>query len=109
MCCFIHMNIFFANQTVVYKDEQGNLIDTFVLFDTDPGTGYTHINHENLKVSADDLVLHANTIGKYHMPMEDAFSFEIFNKLREKHGKPKQNALYREIQVMPSVVMAKAS
>jgi hypothetical protein len=103
------MNIFYANQTVVYKDEQGNLIDTFVLFDTDPETGFTHINHQNLKVRANELTLHGKTVGRYHMPLEDAFSFEIFNKLREKHGKPQQNALYREMQVAPPVVMAQAS
>lgn len=103
------MNIFYANQTVVFKDEQGKLIDTFVLFDTDPETGYTHINYQNLKVSADDLVLHSKTVGKYHMPMGDAFSFEIFKKLREKHGKPQQNALYREMRVKPEGIMAKAS
>ena len=88
------MNHFIENATVIYTDAKGRKIDTFVIFDTDPSTGLTHINHENLKVSADKLTLHNRTVGKYHLPINDAFSFEMLKKLREKYAyldsQPKQ-------------------
>ena len=81
------MIYFKENASVVYTDQDGRHIDTFVIFDTDQVTGLTHINHENLRVPASSLALHSKTTGDYHMPLADAFSFEIFNKLKEKHRK----------------------
>ena len=49
-------------------------------------TGLTHINHENLEVPLDRLALHAKTVCDYHLPIDDAFSFEMINKLREKYA-----------------------
>jgi hypothetical protein len=74
-----------ANASVIYTDCHGNQIDTFVIFDTDSATGLTHINHENLKVTVDKLVLHAKSVSQYHLPINDAFSFEILKKLRDKY------------------------
>ncbi|GGH07077.1 hypothetical protein [Mucilaginibacter phyllosphaerae] len=81
------MTYFNKNASVIYTDNKGRQIDTFVIFDTDEVTGLTHINHENLRVPADSLALHAKTVGLYHMPLADAFSFEILNKLKEKYLK----------------------
>ncbi|WP_428327983.1 hypothetical protein [Mucilaginibacter sp.] len=75
-----------ANASVVFTDDEGRQIDTFVIFDTDGKTGLTHINHENLKVAASQLQLHSKTVGDYHLPIADAFSFEILRKLREKYA-----------------------
>jgi len=86
-----------ANASVIYTDCQGNQIDTFVIFDTDIATGLTHINHENLKVSADKLALHAKTVSQYHLPIQDAFSFEILKKLRDK---------YVELDSLPKIAPA---
>lgn len=80
------MQHYHQNASVVYTDNEGRKIDTFVIFDTDRETGLTHINHENLKVKADQLELHAKTVGKYHMPLHDAFSFELLRKLRDKYA-----------------------
>ena len=80
------MNTYKANASVIYTDSNGKHIDTFVIFDTDTETGLTHINHENLKVSADHLKLHSKTVCDYHMPLTDAFSFEMLKKLREKYA-----------------------
>ena len=74
-----------ANASVIYTDAKGRKIDTFAIFDTDTHTGLTHINHENLKVAADNLQIHPKTVGDYHMPLNDAFSFEMLKKLREKY------------------------
>ncbi len=79
------MQHYTANASVVFTDAEGNHIDTFVIFDTDAGTGLTHINHENLRVPADRLRLHAKTASRFHLPLEDAFSFEMLKKLREKY------------------------
>jgi hypothetical protein len=79
------MHYYYANASVIYTDGQGNRIDTFVIFDTDKETGLTHINHENLKVGAGSLVLHEKTVCRWHLPIEDAFSFEILKKLRDKY------------------------
>jgi len=80
------MKTYKANASVVYTDARGRKIDTFVIFDTDSHTGLTHINHENLKVTADELQLHPKTVCDYHMPLNDAFSFEMLKKLRDKYA-----------------------
>lgn len=80
------MKTYKANASVIFTDSTGQDIDTFVIFDTDTYTGLTHINHENLKVPADQLKLHPKTVCDYHMPLEDAFSFEMLKKLREKYA-----------------------
>lgn len=77
-------------------------MDTFVIYDTDPLTGLTHINHENLKVPAEALRMHPGTVvPKYHLPMSDAFSFEIFKKLKEKYDDRENDAIRRELKVEP--------
>lgn len=81
------MKHFKANATVVFTDHNGKQIDTFVIFDTDEVTGLTHINHENRRVPSTSLVLHSKTVGDYHMPLADAFSFEMLSKLKEKYRK----------------------
>ena len=78
------MKTFNEHESVIYTDAEGKLIDTFVVFDTDKDTGLTHINHMNLKVPVDSLHLHPASIAKYNLPMQDAFSFEIFKKLKDK-------------------------
>ena len=80
------MKTYKANASVIYTDAQGRKIDTFVIFDTDTHSGLTHINHENLKVAADKLQLHSKTACDYHMPLNDAFSFEMIKKLRDKYA-----------------------
>lgn len=74
-----------ANASVIFTDAEGRQIDTFVIFDTDAYTGLTHINHENLKVAASSLQLHPKTVCDYHLPLADAFSFEMLKKLRDKY------------------------
>jgi hypothetical protein len=87
----IHYN---ANASVIYTDAEGKKTDTFVIFDTNTTTGLTHINHENLRVPAEKLELHSTTIGAYHLPIADAFSFELIGKLKDKYaeldGQPKE-------------------
>jgi len=96
------MKLFNEHDTVIYKDNKGRLIDTFVIYDTDPLTGLTHINHENLKVSTEALQMHPDTaVPKYHLPMSDAFSFEIFKKLKEKYDDRETDAIRRELKVEP--------
>lgn len=80
------MQYYHQNASVIYTDNKGRQIDTFVIFDTDRQTGLTHINHENLKVPADQLALHAKTVCQYHLPIDDAFSFEMIKKLRLKYA-----------------------
>ncbi|GAA4322143.1 hypothetical protein GCM10023149_22280 [Mucilaginibacter gynuensis] len=92
------MKRFHENQTVIYTSPEGQMIDTFVVFDTDLATGLTHINHFNLKVPSDSLELHAKTVGRYHLPMADAFSFEIFRKMKEKYGYTGTPAVERELK-----------
>ena len=105
------MKIFNEHDTVVYTDATGKLIDTFVIYDTDPLTGLTHINHENLKVEAGSLSIHPGTIEKHHLPMNDAFSFEIFKKLKEKYDNKANDAVRRALKVAPvyNEELAKAS
>lgn len=79
------MKLYKANASVIFTDGEGRRIDTFVIFDTDRLTGLTHINHENLKVAATALELHPKTVCDYHLPIADAFSFEMIKKLREKY------------------------
>lgn len=96
------MKLFNEYDTVIYTDNEGRLIDTFVIYDTDPLTGLTHINHGNLKVPAKALQLHPDTaVPKYHLPMDDAFSFEIFKKLKEKYDNRENDAIRRELKVEP--------
>ena len=109
----LSMTKFKANASVVYTDRDGRQIDTFVIFDTDEVTGLTHINHENLLVPSNSLVRHAKTVGDYHMPLSDAFSFEMLNKLKAKYTKidaaPKTRPIVVEKQNSPMYVLANAS
>jgi len=103
------MKLFNENDTVVYTDAEGRMIDTFVVFNTDPTTGLTHINHLNLKVPSDNLQLHPLTIEKHHLPMSDAFSFELYKKLKDKYTE--KQAIERTLKPKPALkkVLAQAS
>lgn len=79
------MTIYKEHQTVVYTDAQGNMIDTFVVYDTDPKTGLTHINHMDMLVPLKQLQLHPNSLNANHVPVADNFSFEILKKLKAKY------------------------
>jgi hypothetical protein len=103
------MTNYFANASVIYTDNQGNKIDTFVVFDTDKDTGLTHINHENLKVANDRLVMHAKTVCQWHLPIDDAFSFEILKKLRDKYSEIDSLPKADPVHVTNMQVLAKAS
>ncbi len=105
------MKLFNEHDTVIYTDAQGRRIDTFVVYDTDEITGYTHINHENLVVPQDALELHPVTIEKHHLPMHDAFSFELFKKLKEKFSPVETVAASRYLKVEKTFAepLAKAS
>jgi hypothetical protein len=105
------MQHYHQNASVVYTDKEGRKIDTFVIFDTDPTTGLTHINHENLMVPADKLMLHAKSVSKYHLPIEDAFSFEMIKKLRNKYAEIDSRPRAKEVvaEVPKLTVLAKAS
>ena len=96
------MKKFNEHDTVIYTDAEGNMIDTFVIYDTDLLTGLTHINHENLRVPATALKLHPGTIEKHHLPMRDAFSFEIFKKLKDKYDNMESHAIQRDLKVEPA-------
>jgi len=105
------MQFYHQNASVIYTDNTGRQIDTFVIFDTDRETGLTHINHENLKVPTDQLALHAKTVCQYHLPINDAFSFEMIKKLRQKYAdldrKTRKKQAPKEMTKM--MVLAKAS
>ncbi|MGF7079562.1 hypothetical protein [Mucilaginibacter sp. UYCu711] len=105
------MQYYHQNASVVYTDNKGKQIDTFVIFDTDRQTGLTHINHENLTVPADRLALHAKTVCQYHLPIDDAFSFEMIKKLRLKYADTDRKARRKEApkEVTKMLVLAKAS
>ncbi|MFD2144495.1 hypothetical protein [Mucilaginibacter antarcticus] len=105
------MQHYHQNASVVYTDREGKQIDTFVIFDTDNKTGLTHINHENLVVSADQLKLHQKTVGKYHLPIEDAFSFEMLKKLRNKYKAIDNRPAIKEVATATPklTILAKAS
>lgn len=96
------------NDLVVYTDSEGRRIDTFVIFDTDPITGLTHINHLNLKVTSSSLELHPRATTPGIMPMADQFSFELYIKLKEKYmridgerSSGRSLILYRDINLPP--------
>lgn len=107
---YLHnMKTFNAHESVIYTDSEGQMIDTFVIFDTDNVTGITHINHMDLKVSTDCLQLHPASIAKYNLPMQDAFSFEIFKKLKEKYEDTAFQPVKRTLRAEPGYKLAKAS
>lgn len=105
------MQHYHQNASVVYTDNKGNKIDTFVIFDTNPITGLTHINHENLQVTTDKLVLHKKSVSQYHLPIDDAFSFEMIKKLRNKYADRDSRPRVKEVvaEVTKLTVLAKAS
>jgi hypothetical protein len=105
------MQNYHQNASVIYTDREGRQIDTFVIFDTDSNTGLTHINHENLLVPADSLRLHEKTVCKYHLPIQDAFSFEMLKKLRSKYADIDSRPRTKEVitEVPKLTVLAKAS
>ncbi len=107
------MTKFHENATVVYTTPDGRKIDTFVVYATDEKTGLTLINHESLMVTADSLTLHPKTVGRYHMPLNDAFSFELLNKLKAKYAdvdtQPKTVKLSPKKENVALPVLAKAS
>ena len=78
------MNTYKENDLVIYTDSEGNRFDTFVIFDTDTKTGLTHINHFNLKVKADQLVMHPRAAKGNAIPMADMLSFNLFQQLKDK-------------------------
>jgi hypothetical protein len=80
------MKKFKEHDSVVYKDEEGRFIDTFVIFETDDSTGLTHINYMDLLVPADKLKLHPKTEQENHVPVSDDLSFELFKMLKEKYS-----------------------
>jgi hypothetical protein len=79
------MKTFNENDSVIYTDPSGQEVDTFVIFGTDKETGLTHINYKNLKVADKYLRQHPCKIPGHNLPINDAFSFEIIRKLKEKH------------------------
>ncbi|WP_184550348.1 hypothetical protein [Mucilaginibacter sp. FT3.2] len=103
------MNTFNEHESVIYTDIEGSTIDTFVVFDTDMITGLTHINHMDLSVPKKSLQLHPASIAKYNLPMRDAFSFEIFKKLKEKYESSILSAVNRTLKAEPGYKFAKAS
>lgn len=103
------MKTFNEHESVIYTDARGNTVDTFVIFDTDKITGLTHINHMNLRVPTDSLQLHPASIAKWNLPMKDAFSFQIFKKLKEKYREPAIPTVKRTLTAEPGYKLAKAS
>jgi hypothetical protein len=103
------MNTFIEHESVIYTNAEGKKIDTFVVFDTDIAAGLTHINYMDLKVPTESLLLHPASIAKYSLPMRDAFSFEIFKKLKEKYENPAIQPVKRNLSVEPGYKLAKAS
>jgi hypothetical protein len=103
------MKAFNEHESVIYTDANGRMVDTFVVFDTDIAAGLTHINHMNLKVPTESLRLHPASIAKYNLPMKDAFSFEIFKKLKAKHEGSAAPTVKRALTVEPGYKLAKAS
>ncbi|EHQ30423.1 hypothetical protein [Mucilaginibacter paludis] len=79
------MITFKEHESVVYTDAEGNMIDTFVVYDTDAKTGLTHINHMDMLVPLNQLQLHPKSLESNHVPVRDAFSFEILKKLKAKY------------------------
>jgi len=107
------MKTYKENDSVIYTDEKGNRIDTFVIFDTDRKSGLTHINHLNLKVDGSKIELHPRSANGCSMPMNDSFSFELFKQLKEKFlnydrkNKTGSIALYHNMRLVKQ--LAKAS
>jgi hypothetical protein len=107
------MKTYKENESVIYTDEAGNRVDTFVIFNTDRQTGLTHINHLNLRVRTEMLDLHPRSANGCSMPMNDSFSFELFKQLKEKFlnydklKKTRDVSLYRGARVIE--LLAKAS
>jgi hypothetical protein len=96
------------NDLVIFTDSEGRRIDTFVIFDTDPSTGLTHINHFNLKVHLSVLELHPRSVQAGVLPINDAFSFELFTRLKEKYARIDEDKaqnrsliVYRDINQTP--------
>lgn len=79
------MTTYKEHDSVIFTDADGNLIDTFVIYQTDQQTGLTHINHQNLFVPLNALTLHPKMVQGNHLPIGDIFSFEIFKKLKAKY------------------------
>ena len=107
------MTRFKENASVIYTTANGEKLDTFVVYDTDEVTGLTQINFENLRVPANRLVLHSKTACDFHMPLNDAFSFELLAKLKEKYSQidaqRKTLSLKPELQKPSTYRLAKAS
>ena len=103
------MKTFNEHESVIYTDPDGNKIDTFVIYDTDENTGLTHINHMNLQVPTESLQLHPASIAKWNLPMQDAFSFEIFKKLKEKYRGAAKPTVKRTLTAQHGYKLAKAS
>jgi hypothetical protein len=103
------MKTFNEHESVIYTDPQGNKIDTFVIFDTDKTTGLTHINHMNLRVPTDSLQLRPASIAKWNLPMQDAFSFQIFKKMKDKYQEPAIPTVRRALMAEHGYKLAKAS
>jgi hypothetical protein len=104
------MKIYKENDIVIYTDNEGNSFDTFVIFDTDRNTGLTHINHNNLRVDASSLKLHANSLAGNTSPFADSLSFFLFNSLKEKYMRiDKNKALVSYVIPQSKALMAKAS
>ncbi len=103
------MKTFNEHESVIYTDAEGREIDTFVVFDTDNVTGLTHINHMDLRVSTDSLQLYPASIAKWNLPMRDAFSFEIFKKLKAKYEGPSAQPVKRTLRAEQGYKLAKAS
>lgn len=106
------MKTYKENDQVIYTDSEGRKIDTFVIFDTDSTTGLTHINHFNLKVAHAELEIHPRSFQQGALPINDAFSFELYTRLKEKYAridedkaKNKSLILYRDIK-LPSLAQA---
>ncbi len=88
------MNKFKEYDSVVYTDAEGNEIDTFVIYDTD-GSGFTRINHANLLVHTSQLKLHPKSLLSNHVPVGDAFSFELLKQLKNKYEQqPEETAAF---------------
>lgn len=103
------MKSFNEHESVIYTDADGRMIDTFVIFDTNKETGLTHINYMDLKVDAGSLQLRPGSIAKYNLPMQDAFSFEIYKNLKEKYANMPALNTKPALKAEPGYKLAKAS
>jgi len=104
------MKIYKENDIVIYTDNEGNRFDTFVIYDTDRNTGLTHINHNNLRVDASSLSLHANSFNGAISPLADPLSFILFNKLKEKYTRiDSKKAILNSVMPKSNGLLAQAS